>query len=58
MKLVAVALLVLAVCSVVIGTPAISEVRQPQNKPGRFLSLPVPAKCSQSELLTTHGRTD
>ncbi|XP_021916330.1 uncharacterized protein LOC110828178 [Zootermopsis nevadensis] len=29
------------------ASAAISEIRQPSSRPGRFLSLPVPAKCSQ-----------
>ncbi|KAG8247004.1 hypothetical protein J6590_071863 [Homalodisca vitripennis] len=40
----AVVALVVVVASV---SAAISEIRPRQTKPGRFLSLPVPQKCSQ-----------
>ncbi|KDR21328.1 hypothetical protein L798_03961 [Zootermopsis nevadensis] len=39
---------VVAICTVfAMASAAISEIRQPSSRPGRFLSLPVPAKCSQ-----------
>lgn len=31
---------------------AINEIKPRQTKPGRFLSLPVPQKCSQSKYFT------
>jgi hypothetical protein len=31
------------------ASAAISEVRPHSNRPGRFLSLPVPQKCANSE---------
>ena len=34
------------VIALVLGTPAIKEIRPKSNRPGRFLSLPVPSKCS------------
>nr|CAD7264949.1 unnamed protein product [Timema shepardi] len=37
----------LAVAALASPSPAINEIRQPSNKPGRFLSLPVPNKCAQ-----------
>nr|CAD7448529.1 unnamed protein product [Timema bartmani] len=37
----------LAVVALASPSPAINEIRQPSNKPGRFLSLPVPNKCAQ-----------
>nr|CAD7593637.1 unnamed protein product [Timema genevievae] len=52
----------LAVVALASPSPAINEIRQPSNKPGRFLSLPVPNKCAQREyhlitstLLLVHG---
>nr|CAD7576192.1 unnamed protein product [Timema californicum] len=39
----------LAVAALASPSPAINEIRQPSNKPGRFLSLPVPNKCAQRE---------
>ena len=39
------------------ASPAISEVRQPSSRPGRFLSLPVPSKCSQSKQRFIIGRS-
>jgi len=51
MKL-AVPCLVVACAMAVVGSPAISEIRQPSKRPGRFLSLPVPSKCSQSKQLS------
>jgi hypothetical protein len=34
---------------IAVVSAAINEIRQPSSRPGRFLSLPVPAKCSQSK---------
>jgi hypothetical protein len=44
------ALCLLAVwASIAVASPAINEIRQTTSRPGRFLSLPVPSKCSQSK---------
>lgn len=43
-------LAILATLAVVISAdPAINEARPHSNRPGRFLSLPVPAKCANRE---------
>ncbi|XP_067007071.1 uncharacterized protein slf [Anabrus simplex] len=45
--LIVVPCLVLLACALTVGSPAISEARPGAQKTGRFLSLPVPQKCSQ-----------
>lgn len=46
-----IACLVLAACAFAAATPAINEARPTSNRPGRFLSLPNPQKCANSEYL-------
>jgi hypothetical protein len=48
----------MALCAAVAqASPAISEIRQPSSRPGRFLSLPVASKCSQSKQDFITGRS-
>lgn len=42
-------LVVVLFAALVYAQPAINEIRPQSNRPGRFLSLPIPQKCANRE---------